>query len=395
MNVLFLIVFLDLIGFGMLIPVFPFFAERIGISPETVIFFGGLYSFGQLAGAPLWGALSDRIGRRPVLLLTLAANVLASLALAFIHTPAALAASRIISGLAAGNISTAFAYVSDVTDDRSRPRALGMLGVAFAMGFILGPALGGLLSTAGTDRSDIRPIALASAVLSGIALLGTFVFLRESLTDELKARAVAQSRAGRRRGELVTRPGLRELFGATLVLLSATSMLQVVFPLWAAARLGMGPVGVGYVYAIVATVSAVTQGGAIGPLTRRFGEANIVRASFVLAAIGFLLVIPSTTPWMTVLALVPYSIGTSVFGPSVSGMIAKRAQAQERGAALGVYQGAASLGRVVGPFTASGIAKVAGLSGPLAIAALISLSGLLLIRESRAAATAPTEPAVT
>jgi MFS transporter, DHA1 family, tetracycline resistance protein len=394
MNVLFLIVFLDLIGFGMLIPVFPFFAERIGISPETVIFFGGLYSFGQLAGAPLWGALSDRIGRRPVLLLTLAANVLASLALAFIHTPLALAASRVISGLAAGNISTAFAYVSDVTDDRSRPRALGMLGVAFAMGFILGPAFGGFLSTAGADRSDIRPIAIASAVLSGVALLGTFFFLRESLTDDLKARAVAQSRAGRR-GELVARPGLRELFGATLVLLSATSMLQVVFPLWAAARLGMGPVGVGNIYAIVATVSAVTQGGAIGPLTRRFGEANIVRASFVLAAIGFLLVIPSTTMWMTVLALVPYSIGTSVFGPSVSGMIAKRAQAQERGAALGVYQGAASLGRVLGPFTASGIAKVAGLSGPLAIAALISLSGLLLIRESRATATAPTEPAIT
>ncbi|MCU0650017.1 MAG: MFS transporter, partial [Gemmatimonadaceae bacterium] len=323
MNILFLIVFLDLIGFGMLIPVFPFFAERIGVAPETVIFFGGLYSFGQLVGAPVWGSLSDRIGRRPVLLLTLAANVLASLALAFIHTPLALAASRVVSGLAAGNISTAFAYVSDVTDDRSRPRALGLLGVAFAMGFILGPAMGGLLTTAGADRSDIRPIAIASAVLSGIALLGTYIYLKESLTDELKARAAQQAKTGRR-GELVVRPGLRELFGATLVLLAATSMLQVVFPLWAAARLGIGPVGVGNMYAVIATVSAAMQGGAIAPLTRRFGEANIVRASFVLAAVGFLLVIPATTIWATLLALVPYSVGTSIFGPSVSAMIAKR-----------------------------------------------------------------------
>jgi MFS transporter, DHA1 family, tetracycline resistance protein len=384
MNTLFLIVFLDLIGFGMLLPVFPFFAERIGILPETVILYGGLYSFGQLAGAPLWGALSDRIGRRPVLLLTLAANVIASLALAFIHTPVALAVSRIVSGLAAGNISTAFAYVTDITDDRSRPKALGMLGVAFAMGFILGPAFGGILTKIGADRSDIRPIALAAAVLSAAALIGTFFFLRESLTAELKARAVERAKTSRR-GDLVARPGLRELFGATLVLLAATSMLQVVFPLWAAARLGIGPVGVGNMYAALALVSAAMQGGVIGPLTRRFGEATIVRASFILAAIGFVLVIPATTVWMTVLALIPYAVGTSLFGPSISSLISKRAEAQERGAALGVYQGAASLGRVIGPFTASGIAKFTGLTGPFAVAALVSLTGLLLIRETRRA----------
>jgi MFS family permease len=382
MNVLFLIVFLDLIGFGMLLPVFPFFAERIGIAPETILLYGGLYSFGQLVGAPLWGSLSDRIGRRPVLLLTLAANVIASLALGFIHTPLALAISRIVSGLAAGNISTAFAYVTDVTDDRSRPKALGMLGVAFAMGFILGPAIGGMLSTVGADRGDIRPIALTSAALSALALVGTLLFLRESLTTELKASAVERAKTSRR-GDIVNRPGLRELFGATLVLLAATSMLQVVFPLWAAARLGIGPAGVGNLYAGLALISAAMQGGVIGPLTRRFGESNIVRASFVLSALGFLLVIPSTTMVMTVLALIPYSIGTAIFGPSISSLIAKRADPQERGAALGIYQGAASLGRVIGPFTASGVAKLTGLSGPLALAALVSLSGLLLIRERR------------
>lgn len=388
MNVLFLIVFLDLVGFGMLIPVFPFFAGKVGVSAEAVIFFGGLYSFGQLVGAPVWGALSDRIGRRPVLLLTLAANVLASIALAFIHTPLALAASRIVSGLAAGNISTAFAYVTDVTDDRSRPKALGLLGVAFAMGFILGPAFGGFLSRFGTDPADIRPIALASAALSAVALVGTLIFLRESLTDELKARARARA-AGAKRGDIVNRPGLRELFGATLVLLAATSMLQVVFPLWAAERLGLGPAGVGNMYAVIATVSAVMQGGAIGPLTRRFGEAAIVRSSFVLAAIGFLLVIPSRTVPLTLLALVPYSVGTALFGPSISGLIARRSAAQERGAALGVYQGAASLGRVVGPFLASAVAKMAGLTAPILLAAVVSLSGLALLREGRRSEQTP------
>ncbi len=193
MFTLFVVVFLDLIGFGMIIPVFPFYAERVGVEPASVIFFLGLYSLGQLIGAPIWGSLSDRVGRRPVLLATLLANAAASLMLAYSTTGSMLAISRIVAGLAAGNISAAYAYTTDITTDATRPKALGLLGSAFGMGFILGPALGGLL--AGSNPNDdgaFARVAYGAAVLSLVAFVLTLFRLPESLPPEQRRTKTAK-----------------------------------------------------------------------------------------------------------------------------------------------------------------------------------------------------------
>ena len=180
MGTLFFIVFIDLVGFGMIIPVLPFFAQRLGASPSTVIFLFGLYSLGQLFGAPLWGSLSDRIGRRPVLLTTLAANAVANVLLGMASSAFELGASRFVAGLAAGNISAAYAYLTDISSEADRPKALGMLGAAFGLGFILGPALGGILAGNDASGSNLTIVANAAAGLSSLAFLATWFLLKES-----------------------------------------------------------------------------------------------------------------------------------------------------------------------------------------------------------------------
>ncbi|XWV18166.1 MAG: MFS transporter [Gemmatimonas sp.] len=286
MFTLFLVVFLDLIGFGMIIPVFPFYAERIGVSPSSVIFFLGLYSAGQLVGAPLWGSLSDRTGRRPVLLFTLLANAASSWMLAYADTGVTLAISRIIAGLSAGNISAAYAYTTDITTDATRPKALGLLGSAFGMGFILGPALGGLLAGSENDNgSALARVAHAAAIMSLVAFVLTLVRLPESLPPE-KRRAPDTRRVGM--GVYFTRPVLRGLLVATIVVVAAVALLQSTLALYSAERFAVGPRTLGWMYGFTGVISVAVQAGIIGKLTTRFGPHKLATVGIVLIAIGML-----------------------------------------------------------------------------------------------------------
>jgi len=259
MITLFLVVFLDLVGFGMIIPVFPFYAEQVGVNPASVIFYLGLYSLGQLVGAPIWGSLSDRIGRRPVLLVTLLANAAASSMLAFSTTESMLVLSRIVAGLAAGNISAAYAYTTDITTDETRPRALGLLGSAFGLGFILGPALGGLL--AGGNESDpnaLARVAHGAAVMSIIAFVLTLIRLPESLPPAKRAQGKAK------RGSMTAylkRPVLRDLLLATVIVVASVALFQSTLALWTADRLGVGPRTLGWIYGFVGVISVAVQAG--------------------------------------------------------------------------------------------------------------------------------------
>jgi MFS transporter, DHA1 family, tetracycline resistance protein len=381
---LFLVVFLDLVGFGMIIPVFPFYAERIGVAPSTVIFFLGLYSAGQLVGAPLWGSLSDRIGRRPVLLFTLFANAAASLMLAYADTGFTLAVSRIVAGLAAGNISTAYAYTTDITNDVTRPKALGLLGSAFGMGFILGPALGGLLSGSGADDgSSLSRVAYAAAILSLVALVLTALRLPESLPPE-KRREKHVPRTSPR--VFFSRPVLGGLLMATVVVIAAVSLLQSALALFSAERLAVGPRMLGWIYAFSGAISVSIQAGIIGRLTARFGARRLAAWGIVLVAIG-MAGVPFVYGMPLLLGtLAVFSVGSALFNPSMSGLVAASAGPSERGAVLGAYQAAASLGRVVGPVLVSGVASLAGLAAPFAVGAVICLAGTIFVSARRARA---------
>jgi MFS family permease len=381
---LFLVVFLDLVGFGMIIPVFPFYAERIGVSPSAVIFFIGLYSAGQLLGAPLWGSLSDRIGRRPVLLFTLLANAVSTWLLAYADTGLTLALSRVVAGLAAGNISTAYAYTTDITTDATRPKALGLLGAAFGMGFILGPALGGLLA-GGTDENagSLARVAHAAAILSLAALVLTALRLPESLPPEKRRQphAARQSPA-----VFLSRPALRGLLTATFVVISAVALMQSALALFSAERLGVGPRMLGWIYAFSGAISVAVQAGVIGRLTTRFGARRLAVAGVVLVAIGMAGIPPATSIPFLLVSLAVFSIGSALFNPSVGGLVAAAAQPHERGGVLGAYQAASSLGRVVGPVLGSGVASLAGLGAPFVLGAAICLGGLIFVaRDTRKA----------
>jgi MFS family permease len=377
MTTLFLVVFLDLIGFGMIIPAFPFYARQVGVSPSSVIFFLGLYSLGQLVGAPLWGSLSDRIGRRPVLLVTLLANAAAALMLAYSTTGTMLAISRVVAGLAAGNISAAFAYTTDITTDETRPKALGMLGAAFGMGFILGPALGGLL--AGSNEHDpqaIVRVAYGAALLSLLAFVLTALRLPESLTADKRAHRHAA------RTSLLSfarRPFLRDLLLSTVIVVAAVALFQTTFALWAADRLSVGPRSLGWLYGFVGVISVAVQAGLIGKLTTRFGASSLTRAGALCIAVGmgFLPAVHTMAPLLMALGL--FAIGSALFNPSMSGLVAGTALPHERGAVLGAYQGAASFGRVIGPLAASGVARISTLSWPFVLGAAVSLVGMVLI----------------
>ena len=377
MLTLFFVVFLDLIGFGMIIPVFPFYAQQVGVDPASVIFFLGLYSLGQLVGAPIWGMLSDRIGRRPVLLITLLANAGASLMLAYADSGVFLGVSRIVAGFAAGNIATAYAYTTDITTDAARPRALGLLGSAFGLGFILGPAIGGLL--AGSNPDDVGALARVAhgaAVLSLVAFVLTLLRLPESLPAERRS-----VRGAKRSGmmALFKRPVLRDLLFSTIIVVSAVALFQSTLALFAADRLAVGPRTLGWIYGFVGVVSVAVQAGAIGVLTKRFGAASLTRAGALLIAIGLAAIPPVHSMTVLLVALALFGVGSALFNPSMSGLVAATAEPHERGTVLGAYQSAASLGRVIGPFSASIVARATSLQWPFILGAVVSLAGVLLI----------------
>lgn len=382
MFTLFLVVFLDLIGFGMIIPVFPFYAERIGVPPSAVIFFIGLYSAGQLIGAPLWGSLSDRIGRRPVLLFTLLANAASTWVLAYADTGLTLALSRVVAGLAAGNISAAYAYTTDVTADADRPKALGLLGAAFGMGFILGPALGGLLAGSGGDNTgSLARVAHAAAIMSLVALGLTALRLPESLPPEKRRQAHTPRQSPR---VFLSRPVLRGLLTTTFVVISAVALMQSALALFSAERLGVGPRALGWIYAYSGVVSVAIQAGIIGRLTTRFGARRLAAVGVVLVAIGMAGIPLSSSIPVLLASLGVFSVGSALFNPSMSGLVAAAAEAHERGGVLGAYQAASSLGRVVGPVLGSGIASFAGLGAPFVLGAAICSGGLLFVaRDTR------------
>jgi MFS family permease len=380
MTTLFFIVFLDLVGFGMIIPVLPFFAERMGVPEALVIFLFGLYSLGQLVGAPLWGVLSDRIGRRPVLLGTLVGNAAANMLLATAHDGWQLGLSRLAAGLAAGNISTAYAYVTDISDDAARPRMLGYLGAAFGLGFIVGPALGGLMAGGDGADANLARTAHVAAIMSLVAAAATFILLKESHGPAHRAHAAKHPRANHR--QMLRRPVLRELLAATLVIVAGVAMMQSTYVLWGASELSLGPRDIGLVFGVIGVIAVVLQGAGIGPLNRRFGARRLTKAGGVLCTLALALLPLTHSLFMSMIPLAIYAVGGAIFMPSISSLVSHTAGSNERGAVMGVFQSSSALGRVLGPFIASAVAALLGLRWPFVVGAIASLGGVALLHHA-------------
>ena len=349
--VIFTTVFIDLVGFGIVIPVLPFYAEgtAFNATPRTVGFLFASYSIMQLLAAPVLGRLSDKYGRRPVLLFSIIGTGIGFLILGFATTIWMLFVGRVLDGLTGGNISTAQAYIADITTKENRAKGMGLLGAAFGMGFILGPAIGGILSRWGIQV----PFFFAAGLCFANALLLYFT-LPETVDANHPARHQASS--GRGFAQLfnsLKQPRLGFVITIYFLFVVAFSILTTAFSLYFMFRFGYDAQHTGYVFAYVGVISAVIQGGLIGKLVKRFGEVPLILIGALLCAVS-LAAVPVIGPTSGGLLGVLigggiFAVGNSLATPALTGVGSKSVGAAEQGTVLGVMQSAASLARAVGP----------------------------------------------
>ena len=363
----FIIVFVDLLGFGLILPLLPFYADNYGASPFVVGLLAGSYAAAQLIGAPVLGRLSDRHGRRPILLISIAGTA-AGFLLRGLADPlgralagdspasttnvfilAILFLSRTLDGLTGGNISVAQAYITDVTDQENRARGLGLIGAAFGLGFIIGPAAGGALS-AGERYALPAFVAAAVAALNWLAVL---LWLPESLTDEIKAQMAKRKEYAilsvRELWQAMQRPRFGPLLHVRLWYGFAFATFTGIFTLYNQYRLGLDSTQSGYILAYVGLLSVLVQGLAIGRLAKRFAEPPLILGAVGLLAISLLgwALAPNVPLLLVVLA--PVALAAGVLNTIISSAITKAVYPEEVGGALGLATSIESVTRVVGP----------------------------------------------
>jgi len=375
--VLLLVVFINLVGFGLVIPLLPFYAKSLNASPWQVTALFSAYSLGQFLAEPFWGRLSDRIGRRPVLIVTILANTLSYVALAFAPTIGMAFLVRLLSGFGGGNISTIQGYMADVTPPEKRAGRMGLLGSAFGMGFVVGPTLGGLLpglahlfGHSDTGRLAFQIPLLTAAALAAIASLGVFLFVVESRAPSHKDAPVI-----RRRDHLAAaaaHPVLSRVLLVTLVSTAAFAGMESVFGLWTQARFDWGPRQVGLCFAVIGVIASVGQGLITGRLARRFGEAKVLTTGLAIIALSLAL-----TPFVPTSAFVPLAVGCTAFGqslvfPCVAALISRATPPDKQGAMLGLNMAAGSLARMTGPMIAGPLFGLA-IGGPYWLGAVLML----------------------
>ncbi len=356
---LFSIVVVDLIGFGIVIPVLPFYAEAYGASATVLGMLLTSYAIMQFAFAPLWGRLSDRIGRRPVLLVTIAGTALSLLLLGLAQSLAWLFAARILGGIFGANISVATAYVSDVTSEEERTRWMGMIGASFGIGFILGPAIGGALSPYGYGLPMLVAAGMAAANWIQAALR-----LPEPLRHQ-RDPAGSLGRLG-----VLQNPLVRRLCAANFTFAFAMTQLETVFAFFMLHRFRYDAREVAAILVMMALIMAVIQGGAIRGLAARFGEKSLLVGGAVMLGLSF-----AAVPWMNSvpLLLVPLAVsalGRAISQPSLLSMVSVAASPATRGVVLGAFQSGASLARVVGPLAAGALYDVSQ-GAPFGLASLL------------------------
>jgi DHA1 family tetracycline resistance protein-like MFS transporter len=364
--IIFLTIFVNLVGFGIIVPLLPFYAGQFGASALTVGLLFAVFSLCQLVASPVLGALSDRYGRRPILIFSLAGTVVSFVMLAMAHSVAVLFLARIVDGLSGGNISTARAYVADVTEPQDRARAYGLIGVAFGLGFIFGPALSGILAA---KVSYTAPI-WAAAGITVVAMVMAWLWLPETVHRA----SAGHSRLVRTVLELLRRPGLRRLLVIDYVYWLAFAVFQTTFALFAARRFGFDAPETGYFFTVFGILGAVVQGFLIRPIVRRFGDKSTFQLGLFCTVVGLVAASLSQSVAVFAMTLVPLAFGIGFGHPTMSSLISRAARDDEQGKVQGAASAIESLGRTIGPVWGNASLQRYGESVPY-----LSASGFLLI----------------
>ncbi len=395
---LFAVIIIDLIGFGIVVPILPYYAKSFDTSPLVLGLLLAVYPAFQFVFSPIWGRLSDRVGRKPVMLATVLGSAGALALLGLSDSLLGLFAGRILGGVFGANISVATAYVADVTREDERTRWMGMVGACFGIGFVLGPALGGLLAPnldgswpasalVGTSiAAHVAPFGYGIPMLFASALAAiNFAFASWALAEPERH---ANRDAGARRLEVLRDPAVRRLCSINLVFSLAVTQLESIFAYFMIDRFRYDAMRVAFILVGMAVLMGGVQGGAIRSLAARFGERKLALAGFALMAVSLLAVPFMPTVGWTLLPLALSAIGRGIGQPPVLSLVSMSAAPSERGSVMGTFQSSASLARVLGP-AAAGALYALYPAGPFVLAAALMLItwriaiGLPKLRESR------------
>lgn len=379
-------VFVDTVGFGIVLPLLPLYAQEFGASPELVTLVAVSFTLGQALFGPFWGWLSDRLGRKPVLLITITGTLCAYVLLAFSSSLLMLFVVRFLGGAMAANMSVAHALVADITRAEDRTRNIARLSGAAGLGFVAGPAIGGLLAGVDAGGSAFLLPYLTAALFSAIALVLAIILIRETVTPEQKVKARVSRGFGAWRAALAhgqTRLLLFLMFAPPFVFAG----IEVIIVLWSERAWGWGPQQNGYFYAWMGACHVVLQWVVIGPLARCIGERSLITMGAISLGAGVLLMPLSTHPSMLYAAAFLMILGTSGCASSLSSLLSQYADPASRGGVLGLGQAFAGTGRIIGPALAGVIFASVGINWPFffgAIAMAIMAAGSLFIAVRRA-----------
>lgn len=366
--ILFLMMFLVMVGFGIIIPVLPFLAEKVGGNSTELGLLMAVYSLMQLFFAPMWGRISDRIGRKPVMAIGIAGLALSFFISAMADSLWVLFAARVIGGiLSSANMPTAMAYVADITTPEDRGKGMGIIGAAIGLGFIFGPAIGGIFSK--TSLTLPFYIAGVVAILTFVLVL---VFLKESLPLEKRTQ---QSKNNESMWKAFKGP-LTIMFILQLIITLSMAGLEATFAYFAAEKIDIDSVQLGYIFMIMGFGSAIVQGGLIGPMIKKMGEGAVIRLGIIVSAIGFVLILFSTNFWTAAVFLTIFGMGNGIIRPGISALLTKKSNTGH-GSVTGLLSSFDSFGRIAGPPLGGWLFSVS-IGLPYISGAILSLVALVL-----------------
>ncbi|MCB0355883.1 MAG: MFS transporter [Bdellovibrionales bacterium] len=382
--VIFITVFVDLVGFGIVIPLSPYLAKNFGADALQVGLLMTIYSLFQFAFAPFWGQLSDKMGRRPIILLSLLGAAVAHLLFAFGSSLTMLFIARGLAGFFGGNISTAMAYIADVTESKDRSKGMALIGVAFGLGFILGPVIGGIAGSWGLKIGLLPPFgesfpALIASLICFINFVMAFFRLKESLPQELRGKAKKRPSRIKMIIEYYKRPVLNAVLITYFLNTLGMANMEASLFLFVKDKFSWSMVDASWGFAYVGVIMVIVQGLFIRRFVPKYGEVKVLLVGLILAPLGMLGVglsesIPFLAGSVTLMA-----IGSSLINPTSTGAMSLLSDSSEQGAVMGTGQSLSALGRVLGPALGGWFYRDLSWSAPFYTASVMIFLGFVLI----------------
>lgn len=382
--IIFMTVFIDLVGFGIIIPLNPYLAGKFGATPLQVGLLMSVYSLFQFIFSPIWGQLSDRYGRRPVILLSLLGAAVAHTGFAFASTFYGLVFARALAGLFGGNISAAMAYIADITSEKDRSKGMGLIGAAFGLGFICGPVIGGVFGVIGQSMAEAGSAAPFNeglpALIAGVICFLNFLSALRFLPESRKVGARSEQRGFRFRRiyDALGKPVIGGLILLVFLNVFAMAHIEASLFLYVQSQFGWNQAHASYGFAYIGVIMVFTQGYLIRKMMPKYGERRLLITGLILSFAAYALISVSSGLGLLGLAVTLLGLGNGLVNPSLNGSISLVSGEDEQGGNLGVSQSLSSLARILGPPTGGALFQYYGMWTPFAAAAALCLTALAL-----------------